>query len=78
LKEKESKRTFNERSFMMNKKWLRILGAIMLIAAAGFFVFAITHPTASFPWSNAVTYTIYGVYLLVTVVLLAAPVKQRQ
>lgn len=45
----------------------------MLIFAAGFIVFALTHPTASFPWSNTVTYTVYAVYLFIMALLFIAP-----
>ena len=62
-------------SFM---KKSRIIASIMLIVAIAFFVFAITHPTASFPWSNAITYFIYAVYILIMVLLFAAPSKKKK
>lgn len=49
---------------------------IMLIVAIAFVVFALKHPEASFPWSNAVTYAIYAVYLIVVAILLVAPFKK--
>lgn len=63
---------------MTLKKQSRIAAAAMLLLAIGFFVFAITHPTASFPWSNTITYTLYGVYLSVMTVLFIAPFKNRK
>lgn len=54
---------------MSFKKKSRIIALIMLIAAVVFFVFSITHPTSSFPWSNTITYFIYAVYILIMVVL---------
>lgn len=62
----------------MYKKLSRIIAAIMLILAAVFAAYALTHPTASFPWSNAVTYTIYAVYLLAMTVLFIAPFKKEK
>ncbi|PWM69125.1 MAG: hypothetical protein DBX38_00720 [Eubacteriales Family XIII. Incertae Sedis bacterium] len=61
---------------MSFKKKSRIIASIMLIAAIAFFVFAITHPTASFPWSNTITYFIYAVYILIMVLLFAAPCRK--
>ena len=51
----------------------RIIGLIMLIIAIVFIMFALNHPEKSFPWSNTITWLLYGVYFLVTVVLLIAP-----
>ncbi|MCM1186949.1 MAG: hypothetical protein NC251_07700 [Lachnoclostridium sp.] len=59
----------------MSKKKARIIAGIMLVFAIGFFVYALTHPTASFPWSNAVTYFIYALYLLLMMALFLAPDK---
>ncbi len=61
---------------MSFKKKSRIIALIMLISAIVFFVFAITHPTASFPWSNTITYFIYAVYILIMVVLFVAPYRK--
>ena len=60
------------------KKKSRIIASIMLIAAIAFFVFAITHPTASFPWSNTITYFIYAVYILIMVLLFVAPCRKKK
>lgn len=54
---------------MSFKKKSRIIALIMLVVAIAFFAFAISHPTAGFPWSNAITYFIYAVYILIMVVL---------
>ena len=35
-------------------------------------MFALNHPEKSFPWNNTITGLLYGVYFLVTVVLLIA------
>ena len=61
----------------MTKKTLRIIAAVMLVIAAAFIVFALTHPDAVFPWSNTVSYIIYGVYAAIMIVLFIAPVKKR-
>lgn len=61
----------------MAKKTSRIVGIIMLAVAIAFFVFALSHPEAGFPWSNTVTYVIYAVYLIVAAFLLIAPFKRK-
>ena len=57
----------------MKKRISRIIGLTMLIIAIVFIMFAVNHPEKSFPWSNTITWLLYGVYSLVTVVLLIAP-----
>lgn len=57
----------------MKKSISRIIGVIMLIVAIVFIVFALNHPEKSFPWNNTITWLLYGIYFLVTVVLLIAP-----
>ncbi len=61
---------------MPDKKMFRSIAWVMLIAAVIFLVYAVTHPTASFPWSNAITYTLYAVYILVMLVLFVASRKK--
>ena len=60
----------------MSKKISRIIGSIMLVIAIAFVVFALNHPEMSFPWSNTITWVLYGLYAIVTVVLLVAPTKK--
>ena len=62
----------------MTKKISRIISAVMLAAAVLFFLYALNHPEVSFPWGNAITYTLYGVYLLVMVVLAVAPFERKR
>ena len=63
----------------MKKSISRIIGLIMLIIAIVFIMFALNHPEMSFPWNNTITWLLYGVYFLVTVVLLIAPkMKKRE
>ena len=57
----------------MKKRISRIIGLTMLIIAIVFIMFALNHPEKSLPWSNTITWLLYGVYFLVTVVLLIAP-----
>ena len=57
----------------MKKSISRIIGLTMLIIAIVFIMFALNHPEKSFPWSNTITWLLYGLYVLVTVVLLIAP-----
>ena len=61
----------------MTKKTSRIIGIVMLVLAIAFIIFAFNHPEMSFPWSNTITYLLYGVYVIVTVVLLIAPTKKK-
>ncbi|MSD03189.1 hypothetical protein GKE11_09285 [Faecalibacterium prausnitzii] len=35
------------------------------------------HPEMSFPWNNTITWLLYGLYVLVTVVLLIAPKMKK-
>lgn len=62
----------------MSKKLSRNIAVVMLVLAIAFLAFALTHPNASFPWSNAVTYTIYAVYVLAMAVLFIAPFKREK
>lgn len=56
---------------MTNIKNTKIIGIIMLIVACLFIIYAFNHPEASFPWSNQMTYILYGSYLLVMFILLS-------
>ena len=81
IPEKEiAKFQFDEEVLYMNKSISRIIGVIMLIVAFVFIMFALNHPEKSFPWNNTITwllYGVYGVYFLVTVVLLIAPKMKK-
>ena len=61
----------------MNKSISRIIGVIMLIVAIVFIVLALNHPEKSFPWNNTITWLLYGLYILVTVMLLIAPKTKK-
>ena len=58
----------------MNKRISRLL--LLLAGAACFLFYALHHPEGSWPWPNAVTYFIYGLYVLMMLFLLAAPAKK--
>ena len=49
----------------------------MVVIAIVFVVFVLNHPEMSFPWSNTVTWVLYGLYTIVTAVLLIAPTKKK-
>ena len=68
---------FNEEVLYMKKSISRIIGLIMLIIPIVFIMFALNHPEKSFPWNNTITWLLYGVYFLVTVVLLIAPKMKK-
>ena len=57
----------------MKKSTSRIVGLVMLIIAVAFIMFAVNHPEMSFPWNNTITWLLYDLYVLVTVVRLIAP-----
>ena len=40
-----------------------IIGMVMLIIAGGFVAFAMQHPELSFPWSQRITFMLYGAYI---------------
>ena len=61
----------------MKKSASRIVGLVMLIIAVAFIMFAANHPEMSFPWNNTITWLLYGLYVLVTVVLLIAPKMKK-
>ena len=62
----------------MSKKVSRGIAGFMLVLAVVFFIYAVSHPEGSFPWSNWITDLIYGIYLAVTVLLFIAPFSSRQ
>ena len=61
----------------MNKKISRIIGLVMVVIAIVFVVFALNHPEMRFPWNNTITWVLYGLYAIVTAVLLIAPTKKK-
>ena len=61
----------------MKKSTSRIVGLVMLIIAVAFIMFAVNHPEMSFPWNNTITWLLYGLYILVTVMLLIAPKTKK-
>lgn len=61
----------------MKKNVSRIIGLVMVAIAIAFVVFALNHPEMSFPWSNTVTWVLYGLYAVVTAVFLIAPAKKK-
>jgi len=61
----------------VRKKTSWTIGLIMLIVAIAFVIFALTHPTASFPWSNTITYILYIVYFIGVIVFLLSPFRKK-
>ena len=61
----------------MKRVYSRIIGVIMLLVAIVFIMFALNHPEKSFPWSDTITWLLYAVYFLVTMVLLIAPKMKK-
>ncbi len=54
---------------MKSTKSFLAIGLVMLVGAIVFLGYALAHPEASFPWSNEVTFAIYGVYLMAMVAM---------
>ena len=61
----------------MIKKISRIIGLVMVVIAIVYVVFALNHPEMSFPWNNTITRVLYGLYAIVTAVLLIAPKNKK-
>ena len=61
----------------MKKHISRIIGLVMIVIAIAFVAFALNHPEMSFPWNNTITWGLYGMYTVVTVILLIAPTKKK-
>ena len=61
----------------MKKSTSRIVGLVMLIIAVAFIMFAVNHPEMSFPWNNTITWLLYCLYILMTVMLLIAPKTKK-
>ena len=47
----------------MKKSTSLTIGGLLVAIAVCFAVYATGHPEASFPWSNRITFMIYGVYI---------------
>ena len=62
---------------IMAKKLSRIIATIMLVLAVVFWWYALNHPEGSFPWSNTVTFSLYGVYIVAMIILYIAPFKKK-
>ena len=45
----------------MKKHISRIIGLVMIVIAIAFVAFALNHPEMSFPWSNTITWGLYGI-----------------
>ena len=61
----------------MKKNVSKIIGLAMVAIAIAFVMFALNHPEMSFPWNNTTTRVLYGLYAIVTAVLLIAPAKKK-
>ena len=53
----------------MRKSVFAVIGTIMIIIAVCFVAYALHHPEAFFPWPNSVTYTLFALYGIATVVM---------
>ena len=55
-----------------------MIAFIMLIIAVIFIFVALNNPQASFPWNNTISYTLYGIYAIIMIVLFIAPFKKTK
>lgn len=63
----------------MKKKTSIFIGIVLLAAGLCFAGYSMLHPEASFPWSNRITFLLYGVYIwLVFDFLLVIPLFRRE
>ena len=63
----------------MTKRVSLTIGTILLIIAFCFVAVAVNHPEAAFPWSNRVTFMLYGAYIwLLFKFLIATPFLKQQ
>lgn len=62
----------------MSKKISRITAGIMCVISVVFFLYALNHPQAGFPWHNSITYAIYTIYLLIMILLFIAPFGKKK
>ena len=62
----------------MSKKISRIVGAVMLIGAIAFVVFALNHPETSWSFPNYIAYILYALYILVMIILFIAPFGRKK
>ncbi len=56
----------------MKNKYM-ILGIILSVLGVAFVTVALANPQMSFPWSNWVSYTLYGFYAIYTVLVFCMP-----
>lgn len=52
-------------------------GSALMLLAIAFILYAVNNPQASFPWSNAVTFSIYIAYGLLTGLICGLAFKHR-
>lgn len=57
----------------MKNKFYYISGIILCVAAVNFMAAAFTHPELSFPWPNRVSYILYALYIIYTVLIFCMP-----
>ena len=61
----------------MNRKTSLIIGISLLVIAVCFIGYAVNHPEAAFPWSNRVTFMLYGIYIWLIFKFLLVPILQK-
>jgi len=60
---------------MKNRVYLNI-GIMMVIFAICFIIYAVNNPQVNFPWNNSITYGIYFVYAVVTIICIRKVFKK--
>ena len=69
---------FVQGGFTMSKKVSRAIACILLVIGIAFIIFALNNPQLSWPWSNAISYSMYLAYFILMVVLFIAPFKKKE
>ena len=61
----------------MSKKMSRVIACFMLVISIAFVIIALNNPQLSWPWNNAISFTIYLIYFVLMIVLFIAPFKKK-
>ncbi len=61
----------------MNRKTSLMIGVSLLAVAICLIGYAGNHPEAAFPWSNRVTFMLYGMYIWLIFKFLLVPILQK-
>ena len=79
LPEGEPRRESQEGRVIMRKANVFLyIGSLLLIGSVIFIIYALNHPEMSFPFENRVTYGIYIVYIIFTIVMFSLYIYMKK